>query len=101
MTLWTCVSSALSIHEEPVLRLTHIDSRETLLRSVFDGPSAALGQVARSVLRLRLYQNLQLFAFAFLRILTRQYHTFVTGCLWSLRTKKTRTADGYQTKDCG
>lgn len=43
---------------------TNLDGGESLLRAVFDGTSAALGQVASSVLGLWLDEDLQLLPIA-------------------------------------
>lgn len=72
------------------LCVTHLDRREPLLCLVFDRPSAAFSQVTCSVLSLRLHHDLQFFPFTFLRILRRQYPTFESRHLWSIRAKKQR-----------
>lgn len=51
----------------------YLDSGKALLRAVLDGAPAALGQVPRPVLALRLHHDLQLLPLTLSRVLTTQH----------------------------
>lgn len=64
---------------------SNLDGGKSLLCAVFNRTSAALSQVASSMLRLRLHQDLQLLSITSLGVLSRQWPTFHRGS-WLQRT---------------
>lgn len=71
---------------------SNLDGGKSLLCAVFNRTSAALSQVASSMLRLRLHQDLQLLSITSLGVLSRQWPTFHRGS-WLQRTVDDKSHD--------
>lgn len=79
--IWSYSAPSLSVNISVLrsswkLLYSNLDSGESLLRAIFDRTSAALSQIASSVLGLWLHQDLELLPITPLGELSRQWPTF-------------------------